>query len=85
MINFQVQAAASGVSGDPTSGYEMTLPARPSGPVELGVVFPHEWQAGIDLTLNPSGDQSSRFRRSQRSTPVPGSPSEDLHLHARRQ
>jgi methionine-rich copper-binding protein CopC len=57
VINFQVQAAASGVTGDLTSGYEVTLPSRPAGSIDLGVVFPHEWQAGMTMTRNPGQGQ----------------------------
>jgi hypothetical protein len=59
VIKFQVQTSDSGLSGDPASGYQETLAASPLGLDDLGVLFPHEVQAGITLTESSDGFSSS--------------------------
>lgn len=59
VVMFTVQAAESPVSGDSSQGYEIALPSGSSEPVDLGVLFPHEWQTGIDLIRSLEQSPSS--------------------------
>ncbi len=59
VIQFQVNTADPGRSFDASSGFEMTLPANLTSPDDLGVLFPHELQAGITLARNPGGNEAT--------------------------
>jgi methionine-rich copper-binding protein CopC len=52
VIHFRVAGTDRGIKGDPTAGFTGNFAPLPAGRVDLGVIFPDEWQAG--LTLKPA-------------------------------
>ena len=59
VIDFQVKAADPGLVSDGSSGFHLAVPADTGNCLDLGVLYPHELQAGITLDRAASGNQES--------------------------
>jgi len=61
VIDFNVAGPGRGITGDCSSGFVVDEPAGQPTTQNLGVLFPHEWQAGITVVRDATGgsDQTS--------------------------
>jgi hypothetical protein len=59
VIEFQVQAADPGLVFDRSTGFHLTFPMGMGTALDLGVLYPHELQAGITLDRAANGNPAS--------------------------
>lgn len=64
VVSFAVKGGPRGDHGDPLT---RTAVPTPSGPQDLGVIFPHEWQAGVTLTRDDTADPAAAPADTQES------------------